>query len=402
MLTREQQLSILSDIATTNGIPSNMDATELKPDDFEPGELRHVMRRVKAGESFRDTILPDASPELAALLADQDPDKPAHVFSSWADLADALGPIVWAWPKWLPAGMLTMLVAEQAAGKSILALRIAATYLRGEPWPDGTPFDGELGAVLWCEAESSQGLNVNRAQEWGLPIKQILSPLADPLDDILLQNQEHLDAIAYMATRADVRLVVVDSLSGANTVKENDARMVHVVKFLSDLAKQTAKPVILTHHLRKKGIQDTGDGITLDRIRGSGAITQPARVVWAIDAPDPTQEEHRRLSLVKNNPLGRCADPVGLRIGSDGITFDDAPEPPRVETQQDKAADVLAALLREKPMRATDVREELEDAGVSWATARRAKTALSVVSTRKDGVWWWALPAHQDDDGLEW
>jgi len=399
MLTSQEALSILADIATANGLLSGVDPKGLDPLDFPPGEQRHIIRRVLAGESFRDRILPDVSPELAALLVDHDPDTPPHQHSSWADLAAVLGPVHWEWSNWLPAAMLTMVVAEQAAGKSILALRIAACYLRGDPWPDGTPFTGETGAVLWCEAESSQGMNADRATAWGLPMERILSPLPDPLDDVLLQDEEHLESIRYMAAQPHVRLVVFDSLSGGNTAKENDPRMLHVVKFLATLAKQTGKPAILTHHLRKRGLFDGGDKITLDRIRGSGAIVQPSRVVWAIDTPDPQHEERRRLSIIKNNLRGIHCEPLGMVINDKGVTFGDAPEPPRTETQQDKAADILKALLRKGPRRSTELQDEIEAAGVSWDAAKRAKARMGIVAKRKHNVWWWGLGADGEEEG---
>ncbi|GAG31121.1 unnamed protein product, partial [marine sediment metagenome] len=118
----------------------------------------------------------------------------AHSFigSTWAELEPILGPITWAWKPWLPIGFLAGLLADQAMGKSILLLRIAACYLRGDPWPDETPFDGDTGQVLWCEAESSQGLNWDRARRWGLPADDILSPLPDPLDDVMLDDPRHV------------------------------------------------------------------------------------------------------------------------------------------------------------------------------------------------------------------
>ena len=396
VLSELEAIHLLSDLATADGLPSKVDLGELDPMAFPPGELRLAVRRAIDGLSFRDQILPDLSNEARNLLLANDPEKPLYRYSTWADLGRVLGPLRWEWDNWLPSGMLTMIVAEQAAGKSILALRIAACYLRGDPWPDGAPFTGQTGAVLWCEAESSQGMNFDRAARWGLPVDMLRSPIEDPLDDLVLQDPEHLAAIRYFAGQPDVRLVIVDSLSGANTAKENDAAMVHVVKGLATIAKETGKPLILTHHLRKKGLLDNGDRVTLDRVRGATGITQTARVAWAIDAPDPKNEEKRRLSLIKNNPKGvRCAEPIGLTIGEDGVTFCDAPEAPRQETQQDKAADLMKALLRKGPRRATELQEECEGAGVSWDAAKRAKQRGGIVSFRKEGVWWWALEASE-------
>lgn len=340
-------------------------------------------------------LLPNG-PRLA--IAAHDPDRPTVQGSTWADLAEALGPFTWAWERWLPTAMLTEVVSEQGAGKSCLCLAIAACYVRGDPWPDGTSFGGQPVKVLWCEAESSQGLNLSRAEQWDLPTPMILSPLDDPLDDVLLQDPAHLDAIEAAAHRADVGLVVVDSLSGANASKENDAKVVHLVKWLASLAKTAGKPVILTHHLRKKGLMDGGDGISLDRIRGSSAITQPARVVWALDTPDPQDPETRRLSVIKNNLLGvkGSGGPLGMRIDASGVTFtNDAPEAPRVETQQGKAADLLMALLRKGPMKSTNLQDEIEGAGLSWDAAKRAKKRLGIVATRAGDVWQWGLPSRE-------
>ena len=341
-------------------------------------------------------IYPEALAELARADPTTDPTA-RFAGSSWEDLAAQIAPLSWAWDQWLLRGMLTMIVAEQQMGKSLVALRIAACYLRGDPWPDGTRFAGPPdGKLLWCEAESSQGLNLRRAQDWGLPIDRILSPLDDPLDDLLLQDPDHIERVESFALRPDVALVVVDSLSGANQARENDSSMMHVVKRLADIARDTGKPVILTHHLRKRSLTDS-DRITLDRIRGSGAIVQPARVVWALDQPDANSDT-RRLSVLKNNISPASGIPaIGVDITDSGLVFGDAPEEPRQETLKEKAADMLLSLLRKGPRRSTDLQAEIEGAGLSWYAAKRAKKALGVVAMRQDGVWFWGLPANDDE-----
>jgi len=394
-LTVEQRHT-LADLFAGDGVPPTTDALSLDWRAF-PKIWQAYVALVKAGYDARTEVLPMLSAEMTAEVTGLAPDKPPVIYSNWAHMAEMVGAVSWEWHNWLPAGMLTMLVGEQATGKSILALRIAACYLRGAPWPDGTPFTGETGAVLWCEAEASQGMNVDRAKRWGLPIERILAPTENPLDDVLLQNEEHMEAIGYMASRDEVRLVVVDSLSGANTAKENDSHMVHVVKDLANIAKTTGKPFILIHHLRKRGLMDNAESVTIDRIRGSGAIVQPARVVWAVDAPDPNDRDTRRLSIIKNNLVGLQAEPLGMTIAESGVAFGDAPEPPREETLQDKAADLLLALLRKGPQRATEVYDEVEQAGLSRHAAKRAKKGLGVVSVKRPDGWWWSLPAYQEE-----
>lgn len=100
-----------------------------------------------------------------------------------------------AWPGWLPNGFLCEIVGEQETGKSILALRIAACFLRGDPWLDGSAFNGEVGKVLWAEAEASQAVILQRAKGWGLPIENILHPLGNPLEDVPRNDRRHRAAI---------------------------------------------------------------------------------------------------------------------------------------------------------------------------------------------------------------
>ena len=340
-------------------------------------------------------------PEVKALMLTLDPHGPppddTPVGSTWEDLGALPVPIKWAWPNWLPCGFLSMLLADQDMGKSQVLLRTASCFLRGDPWPDTTLYTGDLCRVLWCEAESSQGLNYARAREWGLPLDRIVSPLSDPLDDVLLDDPDHLQAIENHASRPDIGFVAVDSLTGASRRDMNDARMFHVVKALADLAKNVKKPVQLSHHIRKLTLLDEKGVVTLQQGRGSGAIFQPARAVWAIDAPDPRDEETRRLAVIKNNITGkRSAAPLGFVIDGDGPRFlDYAPSKPIQSGPAEQAEDLLLSLLHGGPMKATELQSEYEQAGISVATVNRVKEKLGIVSVRKGTVWYWSLPAKE-------
>ena len=346
-------------------------------------------------------IEPVLSPAQQADLFATDPDSAQRPpeRQTWADVGAILGPLAWEWQSWLPSAMLTLIVGASETGKSALALRIAACYLRGDPWPDGTPFTGQTGKVLWAEAESGQALNLDRAKKWGLPLDSLVCPLRDGLSDVALEDPDHQTAITAQALAPDVRLIVVDSLSGGNRRDENSSDMLAPLRWLAALAKETGKPVILCHHLRKKGKLD-GDGVALDRVRGSSAIVQLPRVCWALDKPDPLQPVHVRLGVIKSN-LAAKPRALGFSIGDGGVTFTAAPEPPRHETLQDKASDLLLALLRKGPRRGTELREECEQAGLSWDAAKRASKTLGIVVARKTDAatkrpaWFWSLPSKE-------
>ena len=354
-------------------------------------------KRKERMAAFEAVLVNDSESEAIRTMvsdADADADLSVSCGSSWQDLAAHLGPISWEWPGWMPKALLTLLVSAPGVGKSSLLLRIAACYLRGDPWPDDTPFTGELGKVLWCEAEAAQALNLERARNWGLPLDQIRAPFSDPMTDIRLDDLDHRAAFERAAHQKDLRLIVIDSFSGTHGRDENSSESVLTVKFLAEIARDTGVSVVLTHHLRKKGLMD-GDGMNLDRVRGSSAIPQTARVVWALDVPDPNYEERKRLSVIKNN-LARFAEPIGMTIDDTGLIFGDAPEPPKQETVLDQAIDLLRVELSKEPKRATYLQEVFDDKGISWSSAKRAKEKLYIAVVKKSGAWYWSLPAREE------
>lgn len=313
--------------------------------------------------------------------------------STWATLENTVGPIQWAWPGWLPAGFLVLLAGDVGSGKSALALRIAASFIRGDDWPDGAPFRDETGTVLWCEAESAQAIHLARAKEWGLPLDRILAPFADPLADVRLDDPATVRRIRTMATEPEVCLVVVDSFSGSQRRNEKGVDAGWLSQSLATLARDSGKPVLAIHHLRKRTTEELPE-VSLERVRGSTSIVQYARVVWGIDQPDLSQPDRRRLVQLKNN-LRRLAPPIGLEIGGDGVQFCEAPARPHVDSQVDKAADLLLALLRVRPRPAVEIQREADGAGLSWETMKRAKKRLGIVAIRKDEAWLWSLPAGE-------
>jgi len=230
----------------------------------------------------------------------------------------------------------------------------------------------------------------------GIPVDKIISPFTDAFIDLQLANPQHLNSLFSAAHLDDVRLIVIDSLSGADPTAEKSVEYSQNVNWLAALARDVNKPILLTHHLRKQGMFDPDDEITIDRVRGSSAILQFARLVWALDVPNKADKGHKRLSVIKSN-LDKFPDPIGMHISDAGVSFDKAPEPPHVETLTDKGADLLLSLLASEPMLATEVQAEFEGAGLSKKIMWNAKQALNIVSVRKDNKWYWSLPAKESD-----
>ena len=154
--------------------------------------------------------------------------------TTWADMDRKIAPVEWDWKGWLPRGMVVILAGACDSGKSMLALRIAASYIRGDPWPDGTCSDGSRGEVVWCETEAAHACNLERAKAWGLPIEKIRTPFREALRDIRLDNADDLEALRSKAADPNVRLVVVDSLSASHRLTENSSEMLQLLRQLAE------------------------------------------------------------------------------------------------------------------------------------------------------------------------
>jgi hypothetical protein len=313
-------------------------------------------------------------------------------------MKNSIAPITFSWYPWLPNGLLTMLVSYSGEGKSILAERISGVFSDGLAWPDGTPYLGQIGKVLWCEAESAQAINLDRAQKMGLNLENFITPFPEPETDVSLDNPIHQLAIAEKAHLPDVKFIVVDSLSGSTNKKENETEMKQVTEFLARLCRDAKKPMLLTHHLNKPG-NIFSDVVTLERVRGSSAIVQFTRVVWSLDKPDINNKQLSRLSMIKNN-LARFSPPLGYTIENDKIVFTDtAPTTPKAQKQGEKAADIILEMLKDgNQIKSSDIQKVIESKGISWATVKNIKGKLNIVASKKDDGWYWYLPAKEIKD----
>ncbi len=191
-----------------------------------------------------------------------------------------------------------------------------------------------------------------------------------------------------------VRLVVFDSLTGLMAGLHADA-IAGAIAQLADLARLLHKPLLLTHHLRKRTSRDPGALPTLERLRGASTITQFARLIWTLDVPDPATPGHRRLSVIKNN-LGPLPAPLGLTIDDRGLHFGPPPHSPVAITEVQRALHFLRDLLAAGPLPYHQVRLAFQAADLSEPTIRRAKKRLDIRSIKLPGAsaWHWTLPSH--------
>ena len=128
----------------------------------------------------------------------------------------------------------------------------------------------------------------------------------------------------------------------------------------------------------------------MDRLRGSNAVGQFSRVVWALNKPNPDAETVR-LEVIKSN-WGARPKPLGFTVGNDGVVFCDAPCPPRTVTVKDQAAELLLNELTRQPQPQRVLLTRANDEGISEKTLRRAAKELGIVSKQRQDGWYWSLP----------
>jgi hypothetical protein len=314
-----------------------------------------------------------------------------------ADLAPMLRAVEWIRSGWLAHGNLVLLVATPGLGKTYLLEHLAGCICTGRPWLGGM-LAIEPGPTLWLEAEAGEAILLERAEALDIPLQTLVLPSIGAADEITtpdLRDPEHKSAIERDIRRPEVRMMCVDSLSGAIGGDENAKKdMMPAMQWLAQLARNSGKPIIAIHHLTKL----RGAEITLESVRGHGCIAQMPRIVWALEKPDP-DDDALRLRVIKNN-LARMPEPIGVRITERGPVTCDLPRAPQKETQLDRASEFLRAILQTAPQRQFHVETQAQANGIASKTLRRAKERLRVVSLKQqleDGTfgWVWALPAKE-------
>lgn len=210
--------------------------------------------------------------------------------------------VTWLWPKWLPAGKLTIMDGFPGDGKSHVATSIAAALTTGRPLPGclaTTPTD-----VLWLSYEEDPNDTIRpRLEAAGADLERVhLVEGVDRGDGTPGEvSTEHVALIEEKfvelhETGNPVRLLVVDPLSlvlPTRTDTNNDAASRQALQPLARLAQRNGVAVLVIRHFNK----GRGERALL-KGGGSIAFAAAARAVWTV-TDHPSEVGYKVLAAAK-------------------------------------------------------------------------------------------------------
>lgn len=226
----------------------------------------------------------------------------------------------------LPAGHVTLLGAHGGAGKSIVALTVAAHVACGQSWAG---FPVQQGAALYVSLEDGGALVADRLRR--ITTAYALDPMRVMADLTIMDGTQGDGALAVEYAAYGVRhvhkttlldqvrdaakgktLVVVDNASDAYCGDENNRAHVRgFLRMLATIARDSGAAVLLLAHVDKASAKFGSQG---NSYSGSTAWHNSARSRLALTGTDGVVE----MAQEKLN-LGKRADPVKLAWNDEGV-----------------------------------------------------------------------------------
>lgn len=366
-------------------------ALDQAPPGSERSDLIKLMAKMIQGQDGADIV-------MAKIMVAQAGEPLGH-YPTLLDMdkAGLLEPVRWLWENWIPLGMLSLLTASPGAGKSMLALDLAARIIQGEIFPDGTVGPRPGAPVIYVDAEAIPQVHNERIVAWQADRDKLHIVVPKSLEGemfIDLNAQVWRNELTEMVATVNPALVVIDSLSTVSLKGENNKEdVVRLLGFLGSLAQDFDCGLLLIHHLRKRGLLSSGDALSQDDVRGSGHIVAASRSVLGLSivqtGPELDRNGPRRLEILKTN-LTRYPKPIGVQmmpLHPKGVylEYGDVPQGYQQPSEVELCADFMLETLQErgesiKPSEMVDLAGE---EGYSRRTVYRARKSLEgqVVNT---------------------
>lgn len=352
---------------------------------------------------------------IQAIIADAQPAPQGTLELLRGDMI-AFQPIEWLWAGWLARGKLHILAGAPGTGKTTIALALAACVTQGGLWPDGSSATkGDV--VIWSGEDDPQDTLAPRLKAAGADMTRvhIVSGITDTQGRRPFDPAHDMAELALRMATLKPALMLVDPIVSAvagDSHKNTETR--RALQPLVDMAAQYGVAVLGITHFSKGS---AGRNPT-ERVTGSLAFAAMARVVMVAAKMADEAGGGRIFCRAKSN-IGRDDGGFHYELSQVPLSGHDGMYASRVswgaavegsasqlladaEAQQGDgesltgAREFLLTELAGAPVSAKAIKHAAEQAGHSWRTIERAKTALGIES-RKDGLnggWKWFLPPN--------
>ena len=323
-------------------------------------------------------------------------------------------PISWLWHSWLAMGKLHILAGAPGQGKTTIALAFASTVTSGGRWPDGARC--AAGNVLvWSGEDDPADTSLPRLMAAGADPKRVFFVTGSRISGEVKSFDPARDMLALTEQCeriGNVRLIIVDPIVSAVTGdshKNTETR--RALQPLVDLAASMNAALLGITHFSKGG---QGSDPT-QRVVGSVAFTAVARVVLVAAKVKGEDGEDRRILARSKSNIGpdeggfeyhleqtepvdgiyasRIAWGASVTGSARELLTDQNEADDSGASALDAAADFLSQVLGADVVPSKSIEIEAKEAGISWASVRRASDSLGVKKRRGEGgKWYWSLP----------
>jgi hypothetical protein len=266
------------------------------------------------------------SSDFATLIRDAMSSAPgdelgAEVWSEFRDASAIEAPylIEGLWPE----GAVVFIAADPKAGKTWVALSIAISIATGAPWLGYTV--PKVEPTLYIALEGARAKI--RARIGCLARGMGIDPNSEELDGLHvlykpkgfnLSNEDWARRIITKAEAIGARIIIVDTLRSATTVRESNEGAGDIgglLKLLSPLTSSGCSIAFLHHYV--KLTETRQQRAAADRMSGSGALRGHMDVGIFITNAEFTEDKRRmRIEIESRDDV--APEPFGVRIAGEG------------------------------------------------------------------------------------
>ena len=326
----------------------------------------------------------------------------------------------WLWPGRIPLGSLTILAGDSGAGKSLLALDLAARVSRGAPWPDAPDESQQAGNVLVLTAHDDPALvGRPRLERAGAKLERVFFATGMPRKRELstaLKRQIRLpdDLVTlskFIFERSPLPLVVLDPAWVFCNRGHGRSKLAGPAQLaeLAEMAAQLNMAVVCVTDLRRES-----RGLGAFRTGGDRALNAAAQSGWGI-VRHPQEQDRRLLLPLKMNVASETAPGLEFRIQDGRIVWAQGPAKISAEavmaaerwgTDMPAAERWLNEFLANGSRPVTEIIAHGRECGYSEKTLRRAKAALGLRVERHgfkkgESYFTWSLKDKTEDGAVE-